>query len=188
MQKSARFPEDDPQTAGQSVVQNEAAPSGEARPDPSWTLDRLAVYAKDEVSNSFHAEHQAILQAHKSAVHLFRAGHALALAREKCKGEQHGDWKKFKKKHGLADTTANDAIRLYENAKTEDALAGLGITQAKEKFGIARPKKPKKGASPSPRPRPPAPTPGAGDPDIKAEADADHEGSEAAVSKEPAGR
>jgi hypothetical protein len=150
MQTSARFPEDDPQKAGDIPDEQEGTPPGDSRPDPSWSLDRLASYAKDEVTCSFNAEQEAILQAHKSAVHLFRAGHALALARAKCKGEQHGDWKKFKKKHGLADTTANDAIRLYEIAKTEDALFGLGITEAKVKFGIAGPKKKK--SSPNPKP------------------------------------
>ena len=162
MQKSARFTEESLQKAGTPVVGNETVSLGDVRPDLSWTLERLAVYAKDEVSNSDHAEQQAILQANKSAIHLFRAGHALALARDKCKGEQHGEWTKFKKKHRLAGTTANDAIRLYENAKTEDALAGLGITEAKTKFGIAKPKKSKKGASGPPGPQPPASNPGAG--------------------------
>lgn len=115
-------------------VEDEADPTDETQPDSSWSLDRLSEFATEEVNNSFFAEKAAILQAHKSAVYLFRAGHALFLAREKCKGEKHGDWTKFKKKYSIADTTANDAIRLYENAKTEDALAGLGITEAKKKF------------------------------------------------------
>ena len=147
MQTSARFKEEALQKVGTPVVGNDTVSLGDVRPDPSWTLERLAVYAKDEVSNSDHAEQQAILQANKSAIHLFRAGHALALARDKCKGEKHGEWKKFKKKHGLADTTANDAIRLYENAKTEDALIGLSVTQAKEKY--VYPAKPKKSTKPS---------------------------------------
>jgi hypothetical protein len=134
MQKSARLTEEDLHKAGYTVVGNEALPLGDARPDPAWDEDRLALYAKGELANSQEAEQQALLQSRKSAVHLFRAGHALALARAKCKGEQHGAWTEFKERHRLAHTTANDAIRLYESAKTEDALAGLGITEAKEKF------------------------------------------------------
>lgn len=109
-------------------------PTGDAQPDASWSLDTLASYAKGEVANSKAAEKLAILQAKKSAVHLFRAGHALFLAREQCKGEKHGDWAKFKRKYGLAGTSANDAIRLFENVKTEESLDGLGITEAKVKF------------------------------------------------------
>jgi len=182
MQTSARFPEDDPQESGHIPDEPEGIPPGDDLPGPSWSLERLASYAKNEVTTSFFAEQQAILQAHKSAVHLFRAGHALALARSKCKGEQHGDWKKFKKKHGLADTTANDAIRLYESAKTEDALVGLGITEAKLKFGIAGHKKKK----PSPHPKP---APGVGPahrPDNE-EGETDKNDIETAVTKESAG-
>lgn len=112
----------------------DADSTDESRPDSSWSLDRLGEFATEEVNNSFFAEKAAIFQAHKSAVYLFRAGHALFLARERCKGEKHGDWTKFKQKYTLADTSVNDAIRLFENAKIEDALVGLGITEAKKKF------------------------------------------------------
>jgi hypothetical protein len=163
MQKPARFTEEDLHKAGYTVVGNEAVPLGDARPDPSWDEDRLALYAKGELANSQDAEEQAILQARKSAVHLFRAGHALALAREKCKGERHGGWKEFKDRHGLKDTTANDAIRLYENAKTEAALVGLGITEAKEKYVYPAKTNGSKDASPSPPARQRATNPGGQD-------------------------
>ena len=90
MQKPARFTEEQLHQLGLTVVGNEAVPLGDARPDPSWDEERLALYAKGELANSEEAERQAILQARKSAVHLFRAGHALALARAKCKGEKYG--------------------------------------------------------------------------------------------------
>jgi hypothetical protein len=183
MQKSARFPEEGPQTPGRIPDDQNAIPPVDDRPDPSWSLDRLASFAKDEVTCSFHAEQEAILQAHKSAVHLFRAGHALALARAKCKGEQHGNWKKFKKKHTIADTTANDAIRLFENAKTEDALVGLGITEAKVKFGVTRPRN---GKTPPPPKSPPnaGAGPGADSQPGNAEGEIDNNNAETAVTKE----
>jgi len=184
MQKSARFTEEDLHKAGYTVVGKQAVPVEDARPDASWTLDRLLIYAKGEMANSDNAEQQAILQSRKSAVHLFRAGHALALVRERCKAEKHGDCGKFKENHGLAGTTANDAIRLYENAKTEDALIGLGITEAKEKFGIAKPKKTKTGASRQPRPQPSGTRPGtdaATTHDEHSDADQDNEDAETPI-------
>ena len=143
-------------------VEEEADSTDETQPDASWSLDRLGEFATEEVNNSFFAGEVAIFQAHKSAVYLFRAGHALFLAREKCKGEKHGDWTKFKKKYSFADTSVNDAIRLYEHAKIEDALVGLGITEAKKRFvyppkqAVTSPaspvkKSPKKSAKTSPQ-------------------------------------
>lgn len=126
MQTSAT-PDDQPLHADTNAA-------AEAQPDSSWTLDKLGAFASGEVSSAFFAKEAAILQATKSAVHLHRAGHALSLARDKCKGEGHGDWANFKRKHGFASTTVNDAIRLYDKAETEDAVVGLGITEAKKKF------------------------------------------------------
>jgi hypothetical protein len=124
---------------GYRLVGNEAVPQRDARPDPSWDLPALVVYAKGELANAQHAETESILQAHKSAVHLFWAGCALWFARDKCKIQGRGRWTAFKAQHGLADTTANDAIRLYEHAKTEEALIGLGITEAKKRYVYPEP-------------------------------------------------
>ena len=155
----------------------DADSTAESRPDSSWSLDRLGEFATEEVNNSLFAQEAAVFQAHKSAVYLFRAGHALFLAREKCKAEKHGDWTKFKQKYTLADTSVNDAIRLYENAKIEDALVGLGITEAKKKFvyppkqAVTSPaspvkKPPKKTAKTSPQQPTNAVTQGANSPSL----------------------
>lgn len=107
----------------------------ESNPDvSSMSLDGLAMFIKGRLSNSDQAQQRAILQAHKSAVDLFWAGCALAKARELCEAISHGEWTKFKTEHCLADSTANDAIRLFKSAKTPDALVGMGITEAKKKF------------------------------------------------------
>jgi len=118
MQTSARISEDKLHQLGFTVVGNEAVPLDESLPDSTWELDRLALFAKGELANSVQTEQAALLQAHKSAVHLFRAGCALAFAREKCKAEGHGTWANWKREHDLADTSVNDAIRLYENAQS----------------------------------------------------------------------
>ncbi len=125
--KSGRISEDQLHQLGFAVVGDQAVPVTDAAPDDTWDLDRLAGYAAGQIVES-------VLCAHKSAVALFRAGGALALARERCKTQGHGAWAAWKRKHGLKDTTVNDAIRLHENAGTEAALAGLGITEAKERF------------------------------------------------------
>jgi hypothetical protein len=117
------------------------------KPNPSWTVEQLAIYAKGKMAASVQAEKDAILQAHKSAVDLFRAGAALRLIRDKLKKEER--WVAWQKANKLARSTVLEAIALYENAKSPDALVGLGITQAKERFGVVRPK---------PAPSPSAPT------------------------------
>jgi hypothetical protein len=96
-------------------------------PGQNWTLDDLAAYAKGQIAES-------ALQAHKSAVALFRAGCALFHIRNRCMADGHGRWTGWLRDHGLGRTTVNDAIRLFENAERPDALAGLGITEAKRKF------------------------------------------------------
>lgn len=106
-----------------------------APPDFSaMDLDGLAAFIDGRLASSYEAERRSLLQANKSAVHLFWAGAALYEARAKCEKEGRGEWTAYKKEHGFKDTTTNDAIRLFENAKTPAALAGLGVTEAKEKF------------------------------------------------------
>jgi len=117
-------------------------------PDLSaMSLDGLAVFIDGRLASSHEAEQRSLLQAHKSAVALFWAGAALFEARAKCEQQGRGAWKTFKEEHGFKHTTANDAIRLFENAKTPDALAGLGVTEAKQKFVYPEPK------PPAPKPR-----------------------------------
>lgn len=112
------------------------------KPDPSWTVEQLAIYAKSKMALSLQAEKEAILQAHKSAVDLFWAGAALRLIRDILKKEER--WVAWQKANKLARSTVLEAIALYENAKSPDALVGLGITEAKEQFGVV-----KAGPSPS---------------------------------------
>jgi len=97
-------------------------------------LDELAAFVDGQLGSVHESERKSLLQAHKSAVYLFWAGCALSKARELCEAKGHGEWKKFKTEHSFPDSTANDAIRLFKNAKTPDSLVGMGITEAKTKF------------------------------------------------------
>jgi len=117
-----------------SVVRTDGTEPEDATPDASWGLDRLVAYAEAQLTISERAEQESLLQARKSAAALFRAGSALYFVRAERKSKGRGEWTKLKRERGWKDTTANDAIRLYENAKTPDALAGLGITEAKVKY------------------------------------------------------
>jgi hypothetical protein len=143
------------------------------RPDPSWTVQQLAIYAEGKMASSAQAEKQAILQAHKSAVDLFWAGAALWLIREKLKDEKR--WVAWQKAKKLARSTVLEAIALYENAKSPDALVGLGITEAKERFGVVKPKPAPSTSSPTKKPAgrqasgrraSPAPVPSRGQPAV----------------------
>lgn len=120
------------------VAEPKVLPDLEIRDDPpdltTLSLKGLANFIKRKLANSSEYERMAILVAHKSAVDLFWAGSALSEVKSRCLQESHGRWKAWKKDNGLADTTVNDAIRLFENAKTPDALIDLGITEAKKRF------------------------------------------------------
>jgi hypothetical protein len=149
---------------GGQVVRSEA----EKKPDPSWTVEQLAIYAKGKMASSVQAEKDAILQAHKSAVDLFWAGAALWLIRDKLKKEER--WVKWQKNNKLARSTVLEAIALYENAKSPDALVGLGITEAKERFAVVKPKSAPSSSSstknPSGRRASPAPETSGGQPAV----------------------
>jgi hypothetical protein len=104
-------------------------------PDISgMSLDELAAFVDGRLGSVHESERKALLQSHKSAVYLFWAGYALSKAKELCEVKGHGEWKKFKTEHSFPDSTANDAIRLFKNAKTPCSLVGMGITEAKKKF------------------------------------------------------
>lgn len=111
----------------------------------SMSLDELAAFVDGKLASLKQSEQQAFLHAHKSAVALYWAGCALYKAKELCEAQGKDQWKNFKTEHSLPNTTVNEAIRLFEFAKTPEALAGLGITEAKEKFVFhdRKPKSPK---------------------------------------------
>ncbi len=138
------------------------------KPDPSWTVEQLAIYAKGKMAASVQAGKEAILLAHKSAVDLFWAGAALWLIRDKLKKEDR--WVAWQKANKLARSTVLEAIALYENAKSPDALVGLGITEAKERFGVVKPKPAPTTSTPTKKPSgrqaSPAPPPSGGQPAV----------------------
>jgi hypothetical protein len=138
------------------------------RPDPSWTVEQLAIYAKGKMASSAQAEEEAIFQAHKSAVDLFWAGAALWLIRDKLKKEER--WVAWQKANKLARSTVLEAIALYENAKSPDALVGLGITEAKGRFGVVKAKPAPSTSTPTRKPSgrqaSPAPVPSGGQPAV----------------------
>lgn len=141
--KKKNLTEQDLNEMGFAVVGNEAVPIEDGIPDSSWETSRLEAYAKGHLASSSQAERQSILQAEKAAVDLYWAGCALKIVRDQKKSEGRGAWTAWLNEKGLAPSTVNDATLLYEHAKTPDALRGLGITVAKERF--VRPCKKKAG-------------------------------------------
>lgn len=105
-----------------------------AVPDESWEANRLGEFASAE-------QKRLRLYDRKMAIHAFRLGHALSLAHEKV---PYGDWGKFLKKFHVSEATDWRARKLYDEAKTENALKSLGIADAYKKFGINRSEKKQK--------------------------------------------
>ncbi len=100
-----------------------------SQPDRTWDVDRLTAYAKHEVA-------EFTLLTKRSTVHLFRAGHALSLVRDKKKPTR--EWCKWQQVNDLSRTTVNDAIRLYEAAFSEEAVESLPIMEAFDRFEIRK--------------------------------------------------
>jgi hypothetical protein len=100
------------------------------------------VYAVGELDQSRQLEAQALALSKKSGLHLLRAGRAFALIRGKLKGERR--WMQWLRANGLAHSTINQAIQVYERLRTEEAVNELTIGQVKERAGIIRPTKPSK--------------------------------------------
>jgi hypothetical protein len=140
----------------------------EKKPDQSWTVEQLWVYGKGKLASSAQGAKEAILVAHKSAVDLFWAGAALWLIRDKLKKKER--WVAWQKANKLARSTVLEAIALYENAKSPDALVGLGITEAKERFGVVKATPAASTSTPTRQPSrrraSPAPKPSGGQPAV----------------------
>ena len=119
-------------------------------PDESWSLDRLAAYVSGKLGESKDFETQARVIARKSTLVVFRAGRALCIARKKAK-EQKIKWTVWLEERNIPRTNDFEARELFKRAKTEEAVAGLTLTQAKKKFCIPK--------SPRERPNTPLETP-----------------------------
>jgi hypothetical protein len=118
----------------------------DAIPDESWSLDQLAQFACNGLAESKRLTAEATCLARKSTVQVFWAGCALRIAKPKVKseGKNWGDWLE---ERAIPRTNAWEATELHRLAKKVEAVADLGLTEAKEKFGITKP--PKKRASES---------------------------------------
>jgi hypothetical protein len=114
-------------------------------PNKNWTLEQLTEYVSGCLKDHSDMEDRIISLRRTSAVELFRAGQGLHFINDKLKAKgAYGGWLK---QHGIARSTAHEAIQLYYRAKTEANVAPLKITEAKEKFGIAKKKSSSKPAA-----------------------------------------
>ena len=113
-------------------------------PDESWSLDQLAQFACNGLAESKRLTAEATCLARKSTVQVFWAGCALKIAKPKVKSEEK-NWGDWLEERGIPRTNAWEATELHRLAKKVEAVADLGLTEAKQKFGITKP--PKKRAS-----------------------------------------
>jgi DNA adenine methylase len=101
----------DPQNPTQAVPID-----GQAVPDETWDLERLALYAVTGIAEAGRLRTEAFQMARKSTVQIYRAGRALTIAQEKLKGERR--WVRWLKDHNIPRTSAWEALELFRKAPT----------------------------------------------------------------------
>ena len=99
------------------------------------SLEELGAMAAREIGEGRQLQAEAVGLSRRSTATFYRAGRALWGARKKLKGKGRRAWTKWQKAHGIPVTSAWQAIRLYEVAEGEEAVAGLTRTQALKKYG-----------------------------------------------------
>jgi hypothetical protein len=109
----------DPDNPSQAI---HVAQQAESIPDESWNLDRLGIYAENGLSEASRLQRESIQLGRRSAVQIFRAGHALSIARRKV---PWGEWGPWLATRNIKRTTAWEAIELYQRAGSEEAIAKL---------------------------------------------------------------
>lgn len=158
------------------IIQTEREDNGLAALE-GLSLEELAAIAAKEIGESRQLQVQAVGLSRRSTVTLYRAGRALWVARKQFKGKGKRSWTKWQKASGIPITSAWQAIRLYEEAESEEAVAGLTRTQALQKYRITKPKKERAKQAPEPVGENIADAP-ADSPDLRVVAEGDPEGSE----------
>ena len=117
-------------------------------PEPNWSVERLGEFAQVE-------EKHIRFIGKQMAVHVWRLGKALAIAKAKVeKGEWKGsqNWCDFLKRYRVSVSSDWRARMLFDRCPEEKKAKRLGITQAYRKFGLLKDEPPK------PRPKPDKPT------------------------------
>lgn len=109
--------------------------------DESWELEDLAHYAVATLAQSQDLRAQAQQLTRKSTVFLYRAGHALSLAKKRMKSSKQ--WCDWQRQYSIPRSSAWYAVALYEKAGSEQEVEGLSRQAALAKFGIEKPKKKK---------------------------------------------
>ena len=105
------------------------------------SLDELGAIAAREIEEGRRLQADAVGLSRRSTAAFYRAGRTLWCARQQLKGKGKRAWTKWQKANGISTTSAWQAIRLYEEAESEEAVAGLTRTQALKKYGVTKPKK-----------------------------------------------
>jgi hypothetical protein len=110
-------------------------PPDNTLPDASWTAERLTAYAQDQMTASKNCDKDAKDASRASAIHSFRAGHALSLI--KARLVEAGEYDAWLKKNHIGKTRAWQDLKLYEKTRGDvNAIKGMTRNQAKKRFGI----------------------------------------------------
>jgi hypothetical protein len=125
------------QDAMSGLIAEQVVPAAQnAEPDDTWATEKLVEYAMTAMG-------EAGILARKTTVLVFRAGHALSLLRPRFKAA--GSWCRFQQENGLPRTSVWEALEFYsraqEQGRNEENISTMTWTEAKECFGITKPKK-----------------------------------------------
>ena len=115
----------------------------DAIPDESWSLDQLGQFAATGVAEAKRLLADATCLARKSTVQVFWAGCALTFAKPKveAEGKKWGDWLEEAEHPPYQRMGSNGVVPAGGNRWKP--IADLTLTQAKQKFGITKPPKPR---------------------------------------------
>jgi hypothetical protein len=106
----------------------------QATPSETWDEARLTSYIVVSLAEADEYEKQATALSRRSTAMIYRAGHALSILAPRLKAERR--WCPWQAEHGIARTTAWEAIKLFERAPSEQAIALLTSSEAKQQYGI----------------------------------------------------
>jgi glycerol-3-phosphate dehydrogenase len=98
------------------------------------SLPELEILFDRELVESDRLQAESDCLSRRSVESLFRAGRVLAAIRDRLKSQRK--WTEWQNDHKVGTTSAWQAIKLFEAAGSEEAVADLTRTEALIKFGI----------------------------------------------------
>ena len=132
-------PDDVEQPDEDSEPDEDESPDERVEREEYPQLANLLARAADLLKKAEAMVARALGMLRRTAIDTFRGGALLHEAQGILKSEKR--YRAWLKKFGIKVTSAWEAVELFRRAKTEDAIQGMTITEAKRKFGIWKKRK-----------------------------------------------